>query len=287
MTRKILAVLAIFVGVLGFALPASAADDPDLAAIRAIVGQGRYMDTSPPCGPRQVPATSICCASIDPALADAQPILMPYRDFIRPQKGHQGLQDCRYLDDSSTGIETRVIMLNPTPDRVAEWTISACRRAGAVVLTDCAQWMWDNVFKESGTQFPVTGAVAEPNGGCGADESNVGYLFRDGVTVRLVGVDHVCSGDKGWLKQDPSLFLWADVRWTACPGPGRIAMLTRQEYADFFNASLPDDHPVGGRIPWLVIVREAHLKALASTSHPWLDAIAVRRLPRELRALPH
>lgn len=254
---------------------------PDFDLISAIVGRGRYME-SPPCSAEQSPARNRCCAPVaaaDPALEE---IVRPYAAFREAGAGHTGLRNCRYYD-SSTRIEAQVVMLNPTAERVTEWTISACSKARARSLLSCATWVWEDILSGSGTQFAVTGAVAEENLGCGDAAPEVGYLFRDGVTVRLEGTARVCTGDKAWLADGPPTYLTARVKWTAIPGPGRVAMLNRQQYSAYFRQPLPDDHPVGAEIPWLRIVREAHMKALSATSHEWLDADVVARLPACLR----
>lgn len=190
---------------LALIMPTAASAD-DIDEIAAIVSGGRYMESST-CTQGQSPATDRCCQTVkatDPLLKTT---LKPYASFRRPVGGHQGLQDCRYANN---GLETRVIMLNPTRARVAEWTISACEKASAKSTRDCAKWVWDKILDNSGSQFAVAGAVVEKNGSnCRPKDPQpkiVGYIFRDGVTVRLANADAVCSADAALLSQEPSPF---------------------------------------------------------------------------------
>ena len=174
-------------------------------------------------------------------------------------------------------------ILDPTPSRVAEWTISACTKANASSLTSCARWLWKSIYSASGTQFAV-GVVVEDNKGCGIPNKFVGYTFRGGVTVRLATLAHVCDGDLQRLRAEPSVYFGAQVLSSAVPGPGRVAMLNRQQYARYFKTTVPDDYPKGGEIAWLVTVRTAHLMALSSTSHMWIDEYAKAELPKSMRS---
>jgi hypothetical protein len=61
-------------------------------------------------------------------------------------------------------------------------------------------------------------------------------------------------------------------------------MLTRQRYAELFGGDPPSDKPLNGEIGWLKAVREVHMQALLSMSHPWLDKIVAKSLPGSQRA---
>jgi hypothetical protein len=179
-------------------------------------------------------------------------------------------------------------MLNPTPEQVALWTITACRKASARSTDNCAQWAWDSIFVNSGTQFAVTGAVIEPNTiGCRSDDvqpSDVGYTFRDGVTVKLKNVDGTCDGDPDRLAGEPSIYFADDVVRSTPKAYSRITMMTRQSYQSYFGGALPGrERGADGDIPWLKLVRDAHMKALGSPSHPWLDKIIASALPASAR----
>lgn len=253
--------------------------------ITTIVGGGRYMERAM-CAEGQTPATSECCQAVQADNALLSTVLAPYAKFRVPGEGYQGLQDCRYKDHK---LETRVIMLNPTPRRVGEWTITACSKASAVSLEKCASWLWSNVLADSGTQFAVTGPIVEPNAtncwsGAGPQPKFAGYTFRDGVTVRLQGVDGVCDGDASRLRMEPSLYFEANVVRSTNGGPSRVTMMTRQDYRSYFGGSLPGrDADANGAVEWLKLVREAHMQALLSTDNLWLDKIVVDRLPKALR----
>lgn len=178
--------------------------------IAKIVGGGRYM-SSPACGGGQSPATSKCCASLDSSDPFFQSILAPYKDFRTADSDHEGIQYCRY---SAGGTEAEVLMLNPSPQRVAQWTISACQKALARSMTDRATWVWKNIFVRSGTQFAIAGAVIEPaDSPCSPlakPGQIVGCIFRDGVAVRLHGLD-VCDVDKQRIGRHPSPYFDAAI----------------------------------------------------------------------------
>jgi hypothetical protein len=248
------------------------------------VGGGRYM-SSPACFAGQSPATSKCCASLDSSDALFQSILAPYKDFRTANSDHEGIQYCRYSDG---GLDTEVIVLNPTPKRVAQWTISACQKALAKSMTDCATWVWKNILSLSGTQFAIAGAVIEPRDSpcspLAEPGQSVGYIFRDGVAVRLTGF-HVCDVDKRRLGRHPSPYFDVAIENSAVPGKCRITMLDAGSYARYFNAAKPALKPdESGTVPWLRLVREQHMDALRSESHAWLDRIVDVELPRSLRS---
>ena len=268
----------------------SASQDPspaDVARIAKIVGKGRYMERQQ-CQAGQSPATDKCCQTVaqnDPLMST---VLAPYTDYRLPGNGHLGLADCRYdstNNQTQVTLETRVIMLNPTAEQVALWTISACRKALAQSLDKCAQWVWSSIFINSGTQFAVTGPVIEPNAtDCRSDDasqpSDVGYTFRDGVTVRLGNVDGVCDGDAERLAGEPSIYFADDAIRSTPKGPSRVTMMTRQSYQSYFGGALIGrERGADGDIPWLKLVRDTHMKALGSPSHPWLDKIVAVNLP--------
>jgi hypothetical protein len=111
----------------------------------------------------------------------------------------------------------------------------------------------------------------------------VGYIFRDGVAVRLSGL-HVCEVDKQLLRRHPSPYFGLGVENSAVPGKSRITMLDAESYARYFNTPAPALRPDNsGTIPWLRLVREQHMIALKSESHAWLDRIVAVELPRNLR----
>jgi len=269
--------------------PRAGADDKEKTTdltgqVARIVGGGRYM-SSPACSDGQSPATSKCCALLDSSDSLFQSVLAPYKDFRTADSNQEGIQYCRY---SSGGIEGEVLMLNPSPRRVAQWTISACQKAHARSTTDCAAWAWKNIFSLSGTQFAIAGAVIEPaDSACSPAAKlgqTVGYIFRDGVAVRLHGLD-VCDVDKQRIGRHPSPYFDLPVENSASPGKSRITMLDAGSYARYFNAPKPALRPdETGTVQWLRLVREQHMNALRSESHVWLDRIVDVELPRGLRS---
>lgn len=94
---------------------------------------------------------------------------------------------CSY---TNKGVRAEVTLIVPDAERLARWTVTACRDAGAANMTACARHLEKRVFEASGGQFPISGYVIEPQSAIMKGGSNAPYcmLFRDGVTVRTADI---------------------------------------------------------------------------------------------------
>lgn len=93
---------------------------------------------------------------------------------------------CRY---SELGARAEVTLALPDSKRLARWTVTACRDAGAIDMDACNRHVERRIWSASNAQFPVRGYVIEPKSVLGGN-SNEPYcfLFRNGVTVRTAFV---------------------------------------------------------------------------------------------------
>lgn len=93
---------------------------------------------------------------------------------------------CEY---SELGATAQVTLALPDAARLARWTVTACRDAGAVNMSACARHMEKRIWFASNAQFPVSGYVIEPRSVLGgSSDEPICFLFRDGVTVRTAAV---------------------------------------------------------------------------------------------------
>lgn len=103
-------------------------------------------------------------------------------------EGWQGvpLVRCRY-----TELETsaEVTLALPDAGRLARWTVTACKDAGAADMQACARHIERRIWSASNAQFPVSGFVIEPRSVLGGSSNDpYCFLFRNGVTVRTASV---------------------------------------------------------------------------------------------------
>ncbi|MER8665450.1 hypothetical protein NKH34_30660 [Mesorhizobium sp. M1148] len=125
------------------------------------------------------------------------------RDVAVP--GYEGLptKRCTYAEaDAGKGrfppLNAEVIVLNPSSQQLASWSINACRTNGApaAAMPKCLEKLRNSIESSNGAQFPVVGSVVESYcnssnkyGACGTlDETSVWLRprhtwFRDGVAV--------------------------------------------------------------------------------------------------------
>ena len=87
-------------------------------------------------------------------------------------------QRCDYESRSGFG-SIPVILLDPDERRLADWLATACTDAKVPDVPRCAERVAVQIKCQSNNQFPVAGFV----------EENSLFLFRDGLTVSIAGVD--------------------------------------------------------------------------------------------------
>jgi hypothetical protein len=91
-------------------------------------------------------------------------------------------------DQDGTTKSADVILLNPSPEKIARWIVSAVVEVKGSYDPADGKKLFANVIGQSGGQFPVGGVVYEDI--LPADGKNEIYCFRDGVTVAVEGVPH-------------------------------------------------------------------------------------------------
>jgi hypothetical protein len=141
---------------------------------------------------------------------------------------------CTYEELNAKATVTLAL---PDAARLARWTVTACRDAGASDMEACARHIEKRIWSASNAQFPVRGYVIEPHSVLGGS-SNEPYcfLFRDGVTVRTEAVtsrppqDGVCAPQNAENDAITRAFKYA-----------RIASTTRAEFALASGAPGEDD----------------------------------------------
>lgn len=168
--------------------------------------------------------------SLAPRLAAARYMEHNPRPVVVP--GWEGFPtvQCTYsVEDTAlkTNKTADVILLDPDPLRLARWMVNACVAAKGVATTNDLEKLASFILWQSGGQFPVRGIVYEdilPKNGI-----NEIYCFRDGVTVKIKGVQH--RGEKQPTAAEIKQSLTApieDVTWVG--RFARIQSTTREMY---------------------------------------------------------
>ena len=152
-----------------------------------------------------------------------QPVVVP---------GWEGFPTVKYtytVEDRSTH-QTKtasVIMLNPDASRLARWIVTACLEAKGSADEALIHKLANRIISQSGAQFPIRGIVYEDI--LPANGIYEVYCFRDGVTVKINGVEHRGEKQPTPEQLDKSLnAALADVTWTGAYA--RIQSTTREEY---------------------------------------------------------
>jgi hypothetical protein len=181
----------------------------------------------------------------------------------QPVKGWENFIPIKCQYDSPSGYgEVPVVMLNPDADRLAQWIVTACRDAMIPNVRMCAERMAVQVKCQSNNQFPIAGFV---------DENNSLFLFRDGVTVSIAGID---TGSQIGLRRSPTageigLALESGsvstvYKWARIVGTGR------EDFAAFVGRSPTE---LKGP-PWQDTIRNEYQVAWASNRNRLVSAWA-------------
>jgi hypothetical protein len=155
--------------------------------------------------------------------ANPRPVVVP---------GWEGYPTTNYtysVRDRATGTNktASVIMLNPDARQLARWVVTACLEAKGSLDEALTRKLVDHVISQSGAQFPVRGIVYEDI--LPANGIYEVYCFRDGITVKIAGVDHRGEKQPSPEQLDKSLNAdVADVTWVG--NYARIQSATREDY---------------------------------------------------------
>ncbi|UIJ83149.1 hypothetical protein [Rhizobium leguminosarum] len=210
---------------------------------------------------------------------------------------------CHYseVDDGGKAfapLSAQVILLDPSAQQLASWSVRACRDVGAddIQMPNCLAKLRPHIINANGAQFPVAGSVVEsrcnssrayPNGCKGlADEDKArqprNTWFRNGVSI-----DYLDSFDVHWDEKTYSAEIFEAVFDVNASDKflnntfisARIANAERQDWIDWRNhvgkpLMLPGITEVsvddGG---WQSISREVHKAACKSNTNELFNAV--------------
>jgi endoglucanase len=152
----------------------------------------------------------------------------------------------------------KVYLLNPSPEKLAMWIITASWEAKGSVDYKYTNKILQWIRNQSGAQFPVKGIVYEDQYTKDYQEP---YLFKDGVTVYIQD-NNKWPQDKTCTSEQIEFYLRisnADLK-PQSGKYGRIASTTREDYK-----SCGGTEDVGDandrKLKWLEVVRELYKKA--------------------------
>jgi hypothetical protein len=220
--------------------------------------------------------------------------------------------DCTYdvpatIAGDST-LHGRVLLLEPSSEQLALWTVHACRINGADTpermercLTAVAgvpkapDAPLGVIINSNGAQFPVSGIVIEDCKSAMSDaqcistgrdpETLLNVPFRDGVTIETADTDH-WSEKKLSLGKLEELIDLEDDDVGRVYRYSRISSLSPDDWNNWQAAggnafTIPLDEklrPVwDSRFAWLGLSREVHKDACAGAANDFLDALVSLR----------
>ncbi len=98
---------------------------------------------------------------------------------------------CTYTVKGSRDAASKtaeIIMLNPSPEQLARWVVYTCLEIVGNAENQCTSKLSQHIIYQSGAQFPIAGIVFEDI--IPEDGRYEIYAFRNGVTVKIDGVNH-------------------------------------------------------------------------------------------------
>lgn len=218
--------------------------------------------------------------------------------------GYEGYptKRCFYKNADAGGayypaLQAQVILLDPSAEQLAVWSIHACRAKGAttdVQLHECLEKLRDHVRKQNSAQFPVAGSVVE-------SECNSSGKYSHGCDA-LSESDKARQPRNTWFRNGVSIY-YDDVRWDANAHSkedfdqifdlgnsdkhvtktleyARVAGATRQDWRNWRKhvdkPLIPDgvtETSIDGN-GWQSVAREVHKRACKTDSNELFDAVA-------------
>jgi hypothetical protein len=156
-----------------------------------------------------------------------------------------------------------VVLLDPDPNQLSRWLLSACIDAGAANKRHCAERLMLQTTCQSGSQFPVAGFV---------DEGSI-FTFRDGVTTRMKGLNgvtvppsHVAAAKNAVFNNPPE----------KAKTYGRISSTTREQFAALVGKPVSDFED----LKWLDTVRSEYQVAWGKDANRLMTARVKAQLAR-------
>ena len=169
----------------------------------------------------------------------------------------------------------KVYMLNPSPEKLARWIMTACWEAKGSLDFQYTEKMRKQILYQSGAQFPVSGVVYEAMYKVG---DYYPYLFKNGVTVWLADSTHFAK-DKHPTQQQLDFYLhmkYSDLKQKVGTY-ARICSTTPDQYT---AAGGREDVGKGKETNqnWLNVVRDLYKKAWKSDRNELMIAWAKANL---------
>ena len=170
----------------------------------------------------------------------------------------------------------KVYMLNPSPEKLARWIMTACWAASGTLKYEYTERIRQYIIHQSGAQFPVSGVVYEAMYKPG---DYYPYLFKDGVTVYLSDSTYFAR-DKHPGEEMLDFYLtmdYGDLR----PVTGRYARICSTTREQYLSAGGKEDVGTSEdrRQHWLEVVRELYKKAWKSDENELITAWAKAYIP--------
>jgi len=138
--------------------------------------------------------------------------------------GWEGYPTRKHRYKVSDGKTAEVIMCNADARQLARWIVTACIEARGSADPKYTDELCRQIMEASGAQYPVAGIVLEDMDG----KAHAIYAFRDGVTVRIEGIEN--GAKKQPTAEQISSALDPTVKPTAALKYARIQSTTREEY---------------------------------------------------------
>ncbi|MGE5316026.1 MAG: hypothetical protein ACM3Q4_15140 [Acidobacteriota bacterium] len=167
---------------------------------------------------------------------------------------------CRYdvKDADGTVKQACVIMLNPSAEQLARWTVACCLLVHGSADSLQTDRILTHIRQQSGAQFPISGIVYEDMEGDGKFKI---YCFRDGVTAKIKGIQHAGILPLDEAAIDTSLYGTMDSTWTG--QFARIQSTNREQYAAIGGPVDVGDKDRRKPV-WLEVVRDLYQVAWKS-----------------------
>ncbi len=222
------------------------------------------------------------------------------RDVTVP--GYEGFptQRCTYENaDAGVGmfpaLKAQVIILDPSAQQLAAWSINACRVNGATdaSMPKCLDRLRNNIIVSNGAQFPVVGSVVESYcnssgayGECKSLPKNSPWLrprhtwFRDGVSVDFKPGFGVHWDDKDYMGLFDKLLdvTQSDRQINTTYKTARIAAAERDQWRSWRrHIGKPEmTDGVSGTVDgagWRTVAASVHRAACRGSSNELFDAV--------------
>lgn len=179
---------------------------------------------------------------------------------------------CSYevTDRDGTRKPAKVVLLNPSPEQVARWVVTAVRETTGTISPEDNDRLYHHVICQSGGQFPVAGIVYEDMTGSGVHKI---YCFRNGVTVHIEGVPP--AGGEVPTPEQLDLALTGTI--TCVRRYARIQSTSPGEYSAY-GGTVDVGTDTTPTLAWPEVIRKSYQDAWTSDSYELMTALAKHKL---------